>query len=169
MTTSAFVTVNFDSLREALQAAGYRVEPVAGAGGEVVSLRSSTGGLAFDVYPGNRFAGDAGFADILFAAALQVPGGLPLEVVNRWNATRRFGRLHLAQAGATVLMLNMDVLVAGGVTIAHLRSQIEIWDTLAQDLVAFLRDELRRLPTANGADGGAPSGAMAASVPVAMS
>lgn len=164
MTDAAFVTVNFDSLREALQSAGYRVEPVAGADGEVVSLRSSTGGLAFDVYPGNRFANDGGFADILFSAALQAQGGAPLEVVNRWNATRRFGRLHLAQAGATFLMLNMDVLVAGGVTTAYLRSQIEIWDTLAQDLVGFLRDEMRRLAAES-----TQSGATAATFPAAVS
>lgn len=162
MTETAFVTVNFDTLREALQAAGYRVETVANATAEIVSLRSSTGGLAFDIYPVNRLAGDAGFADIVFAAALQTQENLPLEVANRWNATRRFGRLSLTQAGAAVfLVLNMDVLVAGGVTAVQLRSQIEVWDALAQDLVAFLRDELRRLAAANGIDASAQGGPFA--------
>jgi hypothetical protein len=152
MTDATLLKLNFESLREALQEAGYRVERVTDAAADVVSLRSSTGGLAFDVHPGNRLVGDQGFADVAFVAALQTQGGLPMEVVNRWNATRRFGRLQLIQAGAAFLLFSMDVSVAGGVTRAYLRTQIETWDRLAQDLVSFLRDELRRLNAVNGAD-----------------
>jgi hypothetical protein len=172
MTDATLVKLNFESLREALQHAGYRVERVTDASANVVSLRSSTGGLAFDVHPGNRLVGDLGFADVAFVAALQTQGNLPLEVVNRWNATRRFARLQLIDAGAAFLMFTMDVSVAGGVTPAYLRTQIETWDRLAQDLVSYLRDEMRRLSGANGADaraGGDPPAPMRDGERVAVS
>jgi hypothetical protein len=136
-------TVTLDSLREILQQAGYRVETVTDPVAIIPYLRSATGGLAFDIRPGNRLAGeDRGFADVAFTAVLQVQGELPLDLVNRWNATRRFARLQLSQ---TFLVFCMDVSVAGGVTPGHLRAHIEIWDRLVQELIAYLRDELQKL------------------------
>jgi hypothetical protein len=73
---------------------------------------------------------------------------LPLELVNRWNATRRFARLQLSQQ---FLVFCLDVSVAGGVMPNHLRAQIEIWDRLVQELIGYLRDELRQLSAKNGA------------------
>lgn len=150
-------TVTLDMLRDILQQAGYRVETVVDPVAAVPYLRSATGGLAFEIRPGNRLAGeDKGFADVAFTAVLQVQGDLPLAPVNRWNATRRFARLQLSQP---FLVFCMDVTVAGGVTQNHLRAHIEIWDRLAQELIAYLREELRQLGTAN------PAGAAAAPAP----
>jgi hypothetical protein len=142
-TSDPIRTVTLDSLREIFQQAGYRVEMVTDPVAMIPYLRSATGGLAFDIRPGNRLAGeDRGFADVAFAAVLQIQGELPLDLVNRWNATRRFARLQLSQ---TFLVFCMDVSVAGGVTPAYLRAQIEIWDRLVQELIAYLRDELQKL------------------------
>jgi hypothetical protein len=139
--------LTLDALREALQAAGYRVEdltdPIAG----VPYLRSATGGLAFDVRPGNRLAADQdAFLDAAFVAILQVQGELPLDVVNQWNVTRRFARLQLSPP---FLVLTLDLSAAGGVTPAHLRANIEIWDRLLQDLIGYLREALRTLTAKN--------------------
>jgi hypothetical protein len=124
-------------------------DPVA----NVPYLRSATSGLAFDIRPGNRMIDDtASFADVVFTAVLQVQGELPLEIVNRWNAERRFARLQLS---APFLVFCMDVSVVGGVTPGHFRSQIDIWDRLLQDFVAYLREELRKLIPVNSA--GAPA------------
>uniref|UniRef100_UPI0005BC875C YbjN domain-containing protein n=1 Tax=Bradyrhizobium sp. Ai1a-2 TaxID=196490 RepID=UPI0005BC875C len=110
-------------------------------------LRSATNGLAFDVRPGNPTAGEPqGFLDVALIAVLQVQGELPLELVNRWNASRRFARLQLSPP---FLALSLDVSVAGGVTPTNLRAQIEIWDHLVQQLVAYLRDELANLAKVN--------------------
>jgi hypothetical protein len=142
-------TITLDSLREILQQAGYRVETVTDPVAMIPYLRSATGGLAFDIRPGNRLAAeDRGFADVAFAAVLQVQGELPLDLVNRWNATRRFARLQLSQ---TFLVFCMDVSVAGGVTPAYLRAQIEIWDRRVQELIAYLRHELQKLSVPAGA------------------
>jgi hypothetical protein len=134
-------------LREVLQLAGYRVETMTDPVANGEYLRSATGGLAFDVRPGNRLAdGEGSFIDVALVAVLQVQGELPLDLVNRWNASRRFARLQLSPP---FLVLTLDVSVAGGVARDHLRAQIEIWDHLVQQLIAYLRAELPKL---DGAD-----------------
>jgi hypothetical protein len=149
MSDAMMTKLNLDSLREILQQAGYRVETVTDPVANIPYLRSATAGLAFDIRPGNRLAGDEqDFADLAFVAVLQVQGELPLEMVNRWNATRRFARLQLSQP---FLALCLDVSVAGGVASSHLRAQIEIWDRLVQELIAYLREELRKIDTTNAA------------------
>ncbi|XSC43003.1 YbjN domain-containing protein [Bradyrhizobium sp. RDT10] len=125
-------------------------DPVAG----LAYLRSATGGLAFDIRLGNQLPdADGSFVDAAFTAVLQVQGDLPLDIVNRWNATRRFARLQLSQP---FLVFCLDVSVAGGVMPDHLRAQIEIWDRLVQELIAYLRDELRQLPAKNDSAPQAP-------------
>lgn len=148
MSDTIILKIDLDDLRQALQLAGYRVETATDPVANVAYLRSATNGLAFDVRPGNRLAGDeASFADVAFSAVLQVQGELPLDLVNRWNATRRFARLQLSQA---FLVFCMDVSAAGGITRDHLRTQIEIWDRLVQELIAYLREELRKPGMADG-------------------
>jgi hypothetical protein len=147
MSDNLISKLSLDSMREALQQAGYRVETVTDPVANMAYLRSATNGLAFDVRPGNRPGDDVhSFVDVAFTAVLQVQGELPLDVVNRWNATRRFGRLQLSQP---FLVFSMDFAVAGGVTPDHLRAQIEIWDRLVQELIAHLREELGKLSAAN--------------------
>jgi hypothetical protein len=141
MSDTQIAQLTLGHLRDVLQQTGYRVEEVTDPVANLPYLRSATGGLAFDVRPGNRLA-DEGFVDVAFTAVLQVQGELPLDLVNRWNATRRFARLQLSQP---FLVFCLDVSVAGGVMPDHLRAQIEIWDRLVQELIAYLRDELRQI------------------------
>jgi len=147
--TTIHSALTADLMRDALQAAGYRVETVTAPGGELV-LRSATAGLGFTVSfppapapaPG---AGSPGFADAVFRAVLRVEGTLPLDLVNRWNVTRRFARLGL---NGDLLALDLDLLAAGGITPAALSTQIGLWDRLTQMLLAYLREELPRLEAA---------------------
>jgi hypothetical protein len=143
MTDSTIETFTLDGLRELFQLAGYRVETMTDPVANISYLRSATNGLAFDIRPGNRLAADGeSFIDVALVAVLQVQGDLPLDVVNRWNATRRFARLQLSPP---FLALSLDFSLAGGVSQNHLRAQIEIWDQLVQQLVIFLREELATL------------------------
>ncbi len=146
MSDTTITHLTLDSLRDVLQQAGYRVETVTDPVANIEYLRSATAGMTFDVRPGNRLAGaDGHFADVAFVAVLQVQGDLPLDLINRWNATRRFARLQLS---APFLVLSLDVTVAGGVTQNHLRAHIEIWDHLVQQLIAYLREELPKFAKA---------------------
>jgi hypothetical protein len=150
MSDAIISKLTLDHLRDAFQQAGYRVEMMTDPVANVPYLRSATSGLAFDIRPGNRMIDDeASFADVAFNAVLQVQGELPLAMINRWNAERRFARLQLS---APFLVFTMDVSVVGGVAPGHFRSQIEIWDRLLQDFVAYLREELRKLVPVNGAN-----------------
>src|SRR5208283_262572 len=125
-------SLTLETLRENFQQAGYRVETLNDPLANIQYLRSATAGVAFDIRPGNPLPGDGnGFADIALVAVLQVVGDMPLDLVNRWNAGRRFGRL---QFSAPFLVFCLDVSVMHGVTPAHLRAQIELWDRLVQDL-----------------------------------
>lgn len=144
--------LTIENLRRMLQETGYRVEIV--REGNVTLLRSATNGLAFDVRLGSGYAGmPEHHADMTLVALFAVRGALPLDLVNEWNRTRRFARLFLDQPapGQDFLIFSMDVSVAGGVTARQLRAQIEIWDSLVQQLIPWLREALGKLSPANGA------------------
>ncbi|MFM0644648.1 YbjN domain-containing protein [Paraburkholderia bryophila] len=135
--------VSIDRLAEILKAAGYRVT-VAEQNG-AVQLMSASQGVGFSVRFGNA-AQDATAAtdpaavrylDYTHSCVLQVQGDLPMELVASWNRTKRFARL--ADHGP-FLALEMDVIVAGGVTGRYLRSTIELWDRLIQELLLHLRN-----------------------------
>ncbi|WP_445489659.1 YbjN domain-containing protein [Rhodopseudomonas sp. RCAM05734] len=146
ITESAITSVTAESLRDILQSAGYRVELVTDANSDIAILRSSTAGFAFDIRPGNRLAERKDqFVDFTFSAWLNIEGELPLDVVNRWNALRRFGRLQVVPG---FLALVMDVSMIGGVMPNFIKAQLEIWDHLVQALVPYLRDELQKLGSA---------------------
>jgi hypothetical protein len=150
MSDAIITKMSLDSLRENIQLAGYRVETMTDPVVNTTYLRSATSGIVFDIRPGNRLAdSDQSFVDVAFIAALQVQGELPLDIVNRWNVTRRFGRLQLSQP---FLILSHDVSVAGGVAQNHLRAQIEIWDHLLQQLISFLREELPKIAGPNATE-----------------
>ncbi|MES2031625.1 MAG: YbjN domain-containing protein [Pseudomonadota bacterium] len=143
MSDTVLNSFTLESLRDLLQTVGYRVEIV--PNGDMPLLRSSTAGFAFDIRPGNRLASeDGGYVDFTFSAWLNIEGELPLDVVNRWNALRRFGRLQVVPG---YLAMTMDVSFIGGVMPNHLRAQVEIWDHLVQALVPYLREELQKLDT----------------------
>ncbi|MGJ5178546.1 YbjN domain-containing protein [Bradyrhizobium oligotrophicum] len=152
--------LSLDRLRELFQLAGYRVETLMDPAAGSAYLRSATNGIAFDIRPGNAVPGEEpAFVDVALIAVLHVQGEMPLDLVNRWNATRRFARLHFS---APFLVLTSDMSVAGGVTPAHVRGQIEIWDQLVQQLVTFLREELAALAGPKHAQSGPQASAATA-------
>jgi hypothetical protein len=143
MSDATISKLTLDSLRAILQQAGYRAETVTDPVADHALLRSATGGAAFDIRPGNRLAGEEqAFTDAAFILVLQLGCEIPPDAVNHWNATRRFARL---QSNQSLLVFCMDVNVIGGVMPAHLRAQIEIWDSLVQEVLAYLRIQLSDL------------------------
>jgi hypothetical protein len=143
MSDAILTKLTIDGLRDTLQQIGYRAESLTDPIANLTYLRSSTGGIGFDLRPGNQAGDQSGaFSDIALLAILQVQGDLPLDIVNRWNVSRRFARLQFSKP---YLVLSMDILLAGGTTSSNLRANVEIWDRLLQDLIAYLREELRAL------------------------
>ncbi|NEV02767.1 YbjN domain-containing protein [Bradyrhizobium sp. UFLA 03-164] len=141
--------LTLEDLRDSFQNGGYRVETLTDPVANTTYLRSATAGLGFEIRPGNQLVGEEqSFVDVMLVTTLQVQGELPLDLVNRWNTTRRFGRLQFSQP---FLMFCLDVSVAGGVAPNFVRAQIEVWDRLVQELIAYLREELPKLAARSGA------------------
>jgi len=137
MTTQAiFETITPSRLAEVLQLAGYRVSESEQNG--VVQLLSASQGIGFAVRFGNPAQEPAGaYLDYTLSCALRVQGDVPADLVGRWNESKRFARLSLQ---GPFLVLEMDVVIAGGVTERQLRVHVEIWDRLLQEFLLFLRN-----------------------------
>ncbi|OWT62039.1 YbjN domain-containing protein [Candidimonas nitroreducens] len=139
-------TISADLLADVLRATGYRVTATEQNG--LVQLMSASQGVGFTVRFGNPAAqlaprntksGAQPYIDYTLSCVLQVQGDLPAEVVADWNRSKRFARL---ASHGQFLALEMDVVVAGGVSERHLRSTIELWDRLIQEFLLHLRNRL---------------------------
>jgi hypothetical protein len=128
-------TVSVEQLGEIFKAAGYRVTPAEQNG--IVQLMSASQGVGFAVRFGNAAPEAGKYLDYTLSCALQVQGELPAEIVAGWNRSKRFARLWVQ---GQFLVLEMDVVVAGGVSERHLRSLIELWDRLIQEFLLHLRN-----------------------------
>ncbi|WP_413791260.1 MULTISPECIES: YbjN domain-containing protein [unclassified Pseudomonas] len=133
--TSMIEYVGAKSLTELLQAAGYRVNETEQNG--IVQLLSASQGIGFAVRFGNPAATAGQYLDFTFSCALRVQGQLPAGLAELWNASRRFARLSLQ---GEFLVMEMDVVVAAGVSADHLRSHLELWDRLLQEFIVYLRE-----------------------------
>jgi Putative bacterial sensory transduction regulator len=124
-----------DELADVFKAAGYRVTPAEQNG--MVQLMSASQGVGFAVRFGNPGNEPGTFLDFTLSCALQVQGELPAEIIASWNRTKRFARLW---EQGQFLVLEMDVVVAGGVSDRNLRSLIELWDSLIREFLLHLRN-----------------------------
>jgi hypothetical protein len=123
------------SLTDTLQNAGYRVTQTEQDG--VVQLLSASQGVGYSVHFGSAAMETGAYMDFTFSCVLRVQGKLPLGMVDFWNASRRFARLAVQ---GEFLTIEMDVMVNGGVSDEHLRSNVELWDRAIQEFVIYLRD-----------------------------
>ena len=123
------------SLTDLLQGAGYRVNSSEQNG--IVQLLSASQGIGFSVRFGNPAVEAGHYVDFTFSCALRVQGELPEGLAQTWNTSRRFARLAVQ---GEFLVMEMDVVVAAGVSADHLRSNLELWDRLLQEFIVYLRE-----------------------------
>ncbi|MBN3791670.1 YbjN domain-containing protein, partial [Burkholderia sp. Ac-20353] len=140
--------VGVEQLADVFRSAGYRVTATEQNG--AMQLMSASQGVGFAVRFGNvapslapqhgAVQADAAatrYLDYTLGCVLQVQGDLPVQLVADWNRTKRFARL---ASHGPFLALEMDVIVAGGVSTRHLRSTIELWDRMVQEFLLHLRN-----------------------------
>ena len=113
-------SVSLQYLAEVLQDAGYRTNESEQNGSK--QLLSASQGIGFAVRPGNPVGDGPKMLDFTLSCALRIQGALPENMVSDWNRDKRFSRL---THQGDFLVLEMDVVVAGGVGAAHLRTQVE--------------------------------------------
>lgn len=139
MTTQQLIMqVSADQLTELMQASGYRVNR--SEQNAVVQLLSASQGIGYAVRFGNAVGEAGSYVDFTFSCALRVQGELPAGIAERWNASRRFARMSIQ---GEFLVMEMDVMVAAGVSQDYLRCNLELWDRLLQEFIAYLRDYSR--------------------------
>lgn len=127
-------SVTTDALTVLLQDMGYRVTEA--QQGDIVHLLTAAQGIGFTVRPGNAGAEERSYLDYTFSCVIRVEGTLASSLINRWNVEKRFARMALQ---GEFLTLEMDVVVAGGVSQTYLQAQTELWDRLLQEMILFLR------------------------------
>lgn len=161
MTDLIRTSVSPEDLAEVLRKTGYRaavVEPqVGGQTGPIgPQVQSAAQGLGFFIGFGNplpavdaALGGSRHYVDFAFHCWLNIEGDLRPDLVDGWNRSKRFARLFHQ---APLLVLSMDVVVAGGVSEAFLIAHCELWDRVLQDFIAHLR-----LPASNTASSTASS------------
>ncbi|AOY97531.1 hypothetical protein BKK79_36940 (plasmid) [Cupriavidus sp. USMAA2-4] len=125
--------IDADGLAEAIRAAGCAVTRIEGTG---APLHSACHGVGFEVLWGNA-ADDGGYVDFTLACTLRVSGGeVPRVLADGWHRSRRFARV--ATHGDR-LALEMDVVLHGGVTRAHLMAMLQLWMRMTGEFLLHLR------------------------------
>ncbi|BEM57782.1 hypothetical protein SME22J_16430 [Serratia marcescens] len=124
-------------LTEMLQSAGYRTNETELNG--VMQLLSASQGVGFSLRFGNPGQALGEYLDFTLSTALRIEGVLPAGLVAQWNHSRRFSRL-TEQSG--FLVLETDVMVAGGVSRGYLQATLELWDRLLQEFLLYLRNTI---------------------------
>ena len=139
MSEPVIMTIDTVRLSGILQGMGFRAEPFEDGNGSPC-IRSATSGVAFTIRLGNRAQPPVeGYTDFSYIALVKITeGSFSLEQVNEWNLQRRFCRLHRRN---DFLVLDLDVIIAGGVTENYVRATFALWDRVVQDLVLFLRGQ----------------------------
>lgn len=118
-------SMNADQVAEAIKASGCAVTVVNADG--MVRLHSASQGIGFQVLWGNAVS-DGEYVDLTLNCPLRIEGGsLPDGLLADWHRTKRFVRA--AQHGDYVV-LEMDILAAGGITPNHLAMQMQLWSQM---------------------------------------
>ena len=124
-----------DQLWNASKAAGGAVTAIEQDG--VVRLHSASHGIGFQVLWGNAVT-TTQYTDFTLSCPLRVQGGtLPEAVLAAWHRSKRFARV--AQHGDFVV-LEMDVVVAGGVSPAYLAFAVRLWMQMMGEFFLHLRN-----------------------------
>ncbi|GHC50050.1 hypothetical protein GCM10010096_22440 [Alcaligenes pakistanensis] len=138
-------SVSLKQLQELLQQMGYRVTESEQAGNR--QLLSASQGIGFALRLGNPANEVDQALDYTLSCALRVQGEMPAGIESAWNIGKRFARLAVQ---GEFLVLEMDVIVAGGVAPTYLQATAELWDRLLQEFLLFLRQHAATNHAASG-------------------
>ncbi|KMW49239.1 YbjN domain-containing protein [Ralstonia insidiosa] len=134
-TMSMLTTLSPTDVSDAIKAAGGAVTAIEQGG--ITHLTSASHGISFQILWGNAIEPDH-YADFTLSCPLRVQGGtLPDGLIADWHRSRRFARL--AQHGDFVV-LEMDVIAAGGISNEHLAMQIRLWMQMMGEFFVYLRN-----------------------------
>ena len=124
-----------EQVSDAIKAAGAAVTRIEQDG--VVHLHSASHGIGFQVLWGNEIAPEH-YTDFTLSSPLRVQGGaLPAGLIDAWNRSKRFARV---SHHGDFVVLEMDVLLAGGVSASHIVVSLQLWMQMMGQFFLFLRN-----------------------------
>lgn len=128
-----FVTA--EQVADAIRAAGCAVTLLQEDG--ITRLHSASHGIGYQVHWGNTLGPDQ-YLDFTLSCPLRVQGGpLPDGLIHEWHRTRRLARL---ATHGDFLVLEMDVVVTGGVHLDYLSVAIRLWIQMMGQFFLHLRN-----------------------------
>ena len=113
-----------------LQDFGYRTELTKDEQGDP-KIKSSAGGANFSVY----FYGCDNNVDctsIQLSAGFDLDAGTTLEVINEWNAGKRYGKVYLDDEKDPYIEMDIE-LEGAGIPVETFRMNMETWDKIVAD------------------------------------
>ncbi len=116
---------------------------------------SSVAGISFNIRFGTPAKDGSGWTDFTISAPFTVDQEVSPVIGAFWNRRNRFARVYRTQ---DQLLLDMDVVAAGGVTRAHVKYLFVVWTDVARLFVRHLRADHAVLARYKAA-GGKPSAA----------
>lgn len=128
-------SMNADQVAEAIKASGCSVTSINIDG--VTRLHSASQGVGFQVLWGNALS-EGEYVDLTLSCPLRVEGGvLPEGLLADWHRSKRFVR---AALHGDFVVLEMDVLAAGGITTQHLAMMVQLWNQMMGQFLLYLRN-----------------------------
>jgi len=162
MSKDLISTVTTGTVQELLREAGLEAR-VAGTK-EQPQVVSTVAGINFNVRFGTPMKDGSGWTDFTFSAPFTVDQEVSPVIGAFWNRRNRFARVYRTQ---DQLLLDMDVIVAGGVTRPHVKYLIAVWADVAQLFVRHLRADHAVLARYKAAGGKASAAAPKTAAPAA--
>ncbi len=128
-------SMNADQVAEAIKASGCAVTAINIDG--VNRLHSASQGIGFQVLWGNTLS-EGEYVDLTLSCPLRVEGGiLPGGLLADWHRSKRFVR---ASQHGEFIVLEMDILAAGGITTQHLAMMVQLWNQMMGQFFQHLRN-----------------------------
>ncbi len=129
-TESVVVTVDAALIDQALTAMETEYDAWLGNYGDPAWTFTSRGILTTVVLYDR--AANGRYESLLIYAGWSADGATPLETINAWNRASRFGRAYVDEDGDPVIEL--DLLVAGGITMATIQAYLDVFAVAAATL-----------------------------------
>lgn len=110
-----------------LQDAGYRAQLTNDSDGDPM-IKSAAAGSDFTIFFFNCTDGK-NCKTIQFFAGFDKAQPMEVDVVNRWNREKRFGKAYLDDEGDPLLEMDLN-LDFGGISLNNFRDNLKVWESL---------------------------------------
>lgn len=146
MSDNLISRVTSDLLAEILGECGWR--GALEGSGETLRIVSAVNDVNFNIYFGTKCIDGDGWTDFTISAPFVIDQEISSVLGAFWNRRNRFARVYRTD---TQILIDMDVIVAGGVSRDHLAYQFAVWSDLTRLFLRHLKADHAVLARQNAA------------------